>query len=132
MLAEPPRGSQAERAWSPRVLAFSLFSRGVFLCSTRSWHSWVRHWALPPQQTRMMSGTLETLISSLVRLTLCWVPDSLSTPYPLQGHSTYSSLCQEHLPFSVGPTSSSPCSVMDTSPGKPTGSCVPPAPKSRY
>ena len=80
----------------------------------------------------MMSGTLDTLISSLVRLTLCWVSVSLSTPYPLQGHSTYSSLCQEHLPFSVGPTSSSPCSVMDTSPGKPTGSCVPPAPKSRY
>lgn len=33
-----------------RVLAFSLFSRGVFFCSTRSWCSWVRPWALPPRQ----------------------------------------------------------------------------------
>lgn len=109
MLAEPPRGSQAERAWSPRVLDFPLFSRGLFLCSTRSWHSWLRPWALPagqdedgirhPGDPDLQSGQSRPL--PCPGLTVHPLP-SLGPPhllFPLSG--TASLLCWPHQLFTL-------------------------------
>lgn len=70
-------------------------------------------------------------ISSLVRLARCRVLDTLSPPPPRPppGASPLAlPSAKEHFPFPVGPTSTSSCSVVNTSTGKPTMLCVPPTP----